>query len=83
MLEDTLDFEDNDEIEEEADAEVEKVLFEITDGKLGNVGTVGPELPVRTLHLLNNTIFIDNKLVTGSIGRAGSRKELGTISEAT
>ena len=32
--------------EEEADAEVEAVLYDITDGKLGAAGTVHDELPV-------------------------------------
>ena len=49
MLDDTLESVDMDEeMEEEADAEVDKVLFEITDGKLGQAGTVGTELPVCT-----------------------------------
>lgn len=47
MMEETLDSVDDDEIEEEADAEVDKVLFELTDGKLGQAGKVGGELPVR------------------------------------
>jgi hypothetical protein len=48
MLDDTLEaVGDDEELEEEADAEVDKVLFEITDGKLGQAGTVGTELPVR------------------------------------
>ncbi len=46
MLEDTLEMEDDDELLEEADAEVDKVLFELTDGKLGLAGTAGTELPV-------------------------------------
>lgn len=37
---------DDEELEEEADAEVEKVLYEITDGKLGAAGSVKDELPV-------------------------------------
>lgn len=45
-MEETLDTVDDDEIEEEADAEVDKVLFELTDGKLGQAGKVGGELPV-------------------------------------
>ncbi|KAL7420220.1 Vacuolar protein-sorting-associated protein 24 [Cryptotrichosporon argae] len=46
MMEDTLDaINDDDELEEEADAEVDKVLFELTDGKLGQAGRVGGELP--------------------------------------
>lgn len=45
-MEETMDMVDDDEIEEEADAEVDKVLFELTDGKLGQAGRVGGELPV-------------------------------------
>lgn len=45
-MEETLDTVDDDEIEEEADAEVDKVLFELTDGKLGQAGKVGGKLPV-------------------------------------
>jgi len=49
MVEDTLAaMEDDEEIEEEADAEVENVLFELTDGKLGTLGAVASELPVST-----------------------------------
>ena len=47
MLEDTLEMDEDEELEEEADAEVDKVLFELTNGKLGEVGAVGTELPVR------------------------------------
>ena len=49
MVDDSLDAldEDNEELEEEADQEVEGVLFEITDGKLGQAGKVGGKLPVR------------------------------------
>jgi charged multivesicular body protein 3 len=48
MMEETLDsVGEDDELEEEADAEVDKVLFELTDGKLGQAGRVGAELPVR------------------------------------
>lgn len=49
MLDDTLEMEDDEELEEEADAEVDKVLFEITDGKLGAAGSVRTELPVSAL----------------------------------
>jgi charged multivesicular body protein 3 len=45
MMEDIMPIED-DELEEEADAEVDKILFELTDGKLGVVGAVGGALPV-------------------------------------
>jgi charged multivesicular body protein 3 len=46
MLEDTLEMNEEEDIEEEADAEVEQVLFELTNGKLGTAGTVSAELPV-------------------------------------
>ncbi|KIO32838.1 hypothetical protein M407DRAFT_241276 [Tulasnella calospora MUT 4182] len=46
MMEDTLaTLDDDEELEEEADAEVDAVLFNITEGKLGNAGTVTTELP--------------------------------------
>ncbi|EJU06049.1 Snf7-domain-containing protein [Dacryopinax primogenitus] len=46
MLDETLEaVDDGEELEEEADQEVEKVLFELTDGKLGQAGTVTTELP--------------------------------------
>lgn len=37
---------DDEELEDEADEEVEKILYDLTDGKLGQAGTVGAELPV-------------------------------------
>jgi charged multivesicular body protein 3 len=46
MLEDTLDMDQDEELEDEADAEVDKVLFELTNGKLGEAGSVSTELPV-------------------------------------
>jgi charged multivesicular body protein 3 len=46
MMEDTLEAMDDDELEDEADEEVDKVLYELTDGKLGQAGQVGTELPV-------------------------------------
>jgi len=47
MLDDTLEGLDEDpELEEEAEQEVDRVLYEITDGKLGVPGA-GKELPVR------------------------------------
>lgn len=46
-MEESLDsINDDEELEEEADAEVDKVLFELTDGKLGQAGKVGGALPV-------------------------------------
>lgn len=46
MLEDTLQMDEDEELEAEADEEVEKVLFELTDGKLGQAGKVDDRLPV-------------------------------------
>lgn len=45
MLGDMLQMDEEEEIEEEADAEVDKVLFDLTNGKLGLAGSVGMELP--------------------------------------
>lgn len=45
MLADTFEVDEDDEIEEEADAEVDKVLFDLTNGKLGQVGSVETGLP--------------------------------------
>lgn len=47
MLDDTLEMEDDEQLEEEADVEVDKVLYEYTNGTLGKVGTVQTEVPVR------------------------------------
>lgn len=47
MLDDTLQFEDDEELDVEADAEVDKVLYDLTEGKLGQAGTVKEEPPVR------------------------------------
>ncbi|KAF8607555.1 Snf7-domain-containing protein [Ceratobasidium sp. AG-I] len=50
MMDETLEgLDDDEELEEEADEEVEKVLFQLTDGKLGQAGMVGGELPVSRL----------------------------------
>jgi hypothetical protein len=68
MLEDTLDMDDDDELEEEADAEVDKVLFELTDGKLGEAGKVSTELPVSataSFHLSISSNVLFHKLVGG------------------
>ncbi|KZV75195.1 vacuolar sorting protein Vps24 [Peniophora sp. CONT] len=44
MLDDIVDVEEDEELEDEANEEVDKVLFDLTDGKLGQAGSVG-ELP--------------------------------------
>lgn len=58
MMEDTLAVEEDEELEEEADAEVDKVLFELTNGKLGQAGTVRTELPVSSFLLSTNYPWI-------------------------
>lgn len=46
-MDETMDaVNDDEELEQEADEEVDKVLYELTDGKLGQAGRVGGELPV-------------------------------------
>ncbi|KAI0084176.1 vacuolar sorting protein Vps24 [Irpex rosettiformis] len=45
MMDDTLAVEDDEELEEEADAEVDKVLYDLTNGKLGQAGTVENQIP--------------------------------------
>jgi hypothetical protein len=48
MIDDTLEMDEDSELEDEADEEVDKVLYELTDGKLGQAGTVvDSALPVR------------------------------------
>jgi charged multivesicular body protein 3 len=54
MMEETIDAVDDEEIEQEADEEVEKVLYELTDGKLGQAGRVNTELPVCMSNLINH-----------------------------
>ncbi|KAF8930067.1 Snf7-domain-containing protein [Dissophora ornata] len=45
MVQDTMESMDDDEIEEEAEEEVNKVLFQITDGLLGETPVAGGTLP--------------------------------------
>ncbi|XP_031555838.1 charged multivesicular body protein 3-like [Actinia tenebrosa] len=45
MLEDTFEGLEDDDMEEAADAEVEKILFEVTEGALGEAGHVTNPLP--------------------------------------
>ncbi|KAI8393613.1 Snf7-domain-containing protein [Radiomyces spectabilis] len=44
MIDDTMEMMDDDDIEEAADEEVSNVLYQITDGMLGEAGSVGPAL---------------------------------------
>lgn len=84
MLEDTLDIEDDEELEEEADAEVDKVLYDLTNGKLGEVGSVRTDLPVRLLFrsgaVYRLTITPDPR---GQARRRGDREDHGEVPPAT
>jgi hypothetical protein len=84
MMEDTLEMNEDEEIEEEADEEVDKVLAELTGGKLGQVGTVGHELPVRgycivVAAIIANTLAADQPRADR---RSRDRADHGTISTA-
>jgi charged multivesicular body protein 3 len=46
MMNDAIDMRDEDDIEEEAAEEVDKILYELTDGLLGEIGPVGKKLKV-------------------------------------
>jgi hypothetical protein len=77
MMEDTLEgLDDGEELEEEADAEVDKVLFELTDGKLGQMGSVSTELPVchfrRSPRL--DAVLTYGQTGSGGQGRGGSKQ---------
>lgn len=83
MLEDVLEMDEDDELEEEADAEVEKVLFDITDGKLGAAGSVTTDLPVRECSSYTRVYAHDALLVTARADRrTGGGTKFGAIPEA-
>lgn len=46
MLDDTLQMDEDEDLEVEADAEVDKVLYELTEGKLGQAGAAKEDVPV-------------------------------------
>jgi charged multivesicular body protein 3 len=46
MMEDVLAADEDEELEAEADEEVDKVLFDLTEGRLGQAGAARTELPV-------------------------------------
>lgn len=59
-MEDVLEMDEDEDLEEEADAEVDKVLFDLTDGKLGQVAPIENEVPVsppRILRALELTLL--------------------------
>lgn len=72
MLDDAINIEEDEEVEMEADQEVDKVLFELTNGKLGQAGTVDTQLPVSTL-LLPSEVTAQSCI--GCSGRRGASRE--------
>ena len=82
MLDDTMNLEEDEEVEEEADEEVDKVLFELTNGKLGQVGTVDTQLPVST-SFPGEFIMINGFLIGFSGRRGAGREGNGTIQGTT
>ena len=84
MMDDALDVQEEDEIEEEANAEVDKVLFELTNGKLGEAGSVGTELPVRISPLSGIDSWLKGFADIANKARGGrDRENDGTISATT
>lgn len=82
MLDDTMEsLDDNeDELEEEAQAEVDKVLFQITDGKLGQAASKVGSLPVRSPSFHLDVSQSNSQFVAGCSDRrrCGSRRGDGT-----
>lgn len=80
MIDDTLEMDEDSELEDEADEEVDKVLYELTDGKLGQAGAVTDTLPVRLmpfrLALFTLTLTLSPFIGTG--GAAGRGREYGS-----
>jgi hypothetical protein len=82
MLDDALNVEEDEEVEEEAVEEVDKILFELTNGKLGQAGTVNTELPVCLLHPGKSPL--NNESRVGCANRRGASGEGdGTLQGAT
>lgn len=76
MIQDTMEFQDEADLEEEAQGEVDKVLFELTDGLLGQAGAVGKELEV-SLCILDQTNF--TVITRQGIGRYQGASECAQI----
>jgi hypothetical protein len=55
MIDDTMDTldEGEEELDDEAEAEIDKVLFEITNGKLGEIGGKVGSIPVSRAFIIN------------------------------
>ena len=80
MIDDTLEMEEDEELDAEADAEVDKVLYDLTNGKLGQAGTVGTELPVCSRAILHDDDLDSD--IPESAGRRRDRAYYGAVSTA-
>ncbi|SRR5258708_5547986 len=85
MVDDTLEGLDQDEeLEEEANEEVDKVLFELTDGKFGKIGEVSTTLPVSSVYLqLWIMVILNVAPLERSRGRSPTRGGDGQNARAT
>ena len=83
MLDDTLEMDDDEELEEEADEEVDKVLFDLTNGKLGQAGTVQTELPVSVSLLAMLPRRSPRPVCAGASGRGRDRTGARAVSATT
>jgi len=72
MLDEAMVVEEDEGVEEEADEEVDKVLFELTNGKLGQAGTVDTQIPVSTL--LPDPSSLNNKILYRLLRSTRSRQ---------
>ena len=83
MMDDALEGLDEDpELEEEAEEEVDRVLYEITDGKLGVAGA-GKELPVRSRLFLALHCWMFTCIIESQRRRGGSCKRSGDGTDAS
>jgi charged multivesicular body protein 3 len=82
MLSDTLDMDEDEELQEEADEEVDKVLAELTDGKLGLAGSAGTELPVSPFAIVRLRLLIRSPVTPRQTGRGRNGADDGEVSPA-
>jgi charged multivesicular body protein 3 len=52
MMNDAIEMRDEEDIEEEAAEEVDKILYELTDGLLGEIGPVGKKIKVHFIFFI-------------------------------
>ena len=77
-MDDIVDIEDDEEIEEEASEEVDKVLFDLTDGKLGQAGSVSnlPVSPTTSISLSFHSFLLATQAMEIPIAEADVDKEM-------